>query len=256
MAEAEPRTPTRVVHQEDALAWLAARGVLTGCSVITSLPDASELPALTRCAWEAWFVDAAERVMASVPRDGLAIFYQTDTKAEGRWVDKAQLVVRAAERTGAVLVAHRIVLRAPPGDITRGRAGYSHLVAWAHRDADDVRERARSEAMADVIPDAGATTWTRGMGVAACRAACEAVLRLTPTRAIIDPFCGHGTVLAVANAMGLDAIGVELGARRARKARTLTLAMLEGPEERTSENGEREMGECEGREQDGRSDTR
>jgi hypothetical protein len=110
--------------------------------------------------------------------------------------------------------------------------------------------------MADVIPDAGATTWTRGMGVAACRAACEAVLRLTPTRAIIDPFCGHGTVLAVANAMGLDAIGVELGARRARKARTLTLAMLEGPEERTSENGEREMGECEGREQDGRSDTR
>jgi hypothetical protein len=32
--------------------------------------------------------------------------------------------------------------------------------------------------------------------------------------------------------------------------------MLEGPEERTSENGEREMGECEGREQDGRSDTR
>ena len=247
MAEAEPRTPTRVVHQEDALAWLAARGVLAGCSVITSLPDASELPALTRCAWEAWFVDAAARVMASVPRDGLAVFYQTDTKAEGRWVDKAQLVARGAEHTGAQLVSHRIVLRAAPGEITRGRAGYSHLVAWAYGDADAIAARVRSEAMADVIPAAGATTWTRGMGVEACRAACEAVLRLTPTRTIVDPFCGHGTVLAVANAMGLDAIGVELGARRARKARTLTLAMLEGPKERTSENGEGEMGKGDGR---------
>ncbi len=226
MAEAEPRTPTRVVHQEDALAWLAARGVLAGCSVITSLPDASELPELTRGAWESWFVEAAARVLAGVPGDGLAVFYQTDTKAEGRWVDKAQLVARAAERAGAGLVFHRIVLRAAPGEVTRGRAAYSHLVAWAHRDAHELRERARREAMADVIPDAGATTWTRGMGVAACRAACDAVLRLTPTRVIVDPFCGHGTVLAVANALGLDAVGVELGARRARKARTLTLAML------------------------------
>jgi tRNA G10 N-methylase Trm11 len=42
-------------------------------------------------------------------------------------------------------------------------------------------------------------------------------------RLVIDPFCGHGTVLAAANALGLDAIGVELTARRAKKARTLTL---------------------------------
>jgi cobalt-zinc-cadmium efflux system outer membrane protein len=33
----------------------------------------------------------------------------------------------------------------------------------------------------------------------------------------VDPFCGHGTVLAVSNAMGLDSIGVELGGKRARR---------------------------------------
>jgi tRNA G10 N-methylase Trm11 len=40
---------------------------------------------------------------------------------------------------------------------------------------------------------------------------------------VVDPFCGVGTVLAVANETGLDAIGVELNRKRARKARTLTV---------------------------------
>src|SRR4051812_33884667 len=39
-------TPRRTVYCEDALAWLRAQPVLAGCSFITSLPDASELPAL------------------------------------------------------------------------------------------------------------------------------------------------------------------------------------------------------------------
>ena len=37
------------------------------------------------------------------------------------------------------------------------------------------------------------------------------------------PFCGYGTVLAVANAIGLDAVGVDLSARMARRARTLVV---------------------------------
>jgi tRNA G10 N-methylase Trm11 len=42
-------------------------------------------------------------------------------------------------------------------------------------------------------------------------------------RCIVDPFCGVGTALAVANALGLDAIGVELHAGRAERARQLVL---------------------------------
>jgi tRNA G10 N-methylase Trm11 len=41
------------------------------------------------------------------------------------------------------------------------------------------------------------------------------------SRTVVDPFCGHGSVLAAANAHGLSAIGVELSRRRAAKARTL-----------------------------------
>jgi tRNA G10 N-methylase Trm11 len=51
---------------------------------------------------------------------------------------------------------------------------------------------------------------------------------------VVDPFCGHGTVLAVANALGLDALGVELSPRRCRAARALVVAASElapgGPE--------------------------
>jgi tRNA G10 N-methylase Trm11 len=39
----------------------------------------------------------------------------------------------------------------------------------------------------------------------------------------VDPFCGLGTMLAVANRRGLDAVGVELSAKRAERARALAL---------------------------------
>ncbi|MEI8255492.1 MAG: SAM-dependent methyltransferase, partial [Deltaproteobacteria bacterium] len=42
-------------------------------------------------------------------------------------------------------------------------------------------------------------------------------------RTVLDPFCGIGSMLAVANAHGMDAVGVELSAKRAARARTLTL---------------------------------
>jgi tRNA G10 N-methylase Trm11 len=38
---------------------------------------------------------------------------------------------------------------------------------------------------------------------------------------VFDPFCGVGTVLAVANALGVDALGVELSRKRCEQSRTL-----------------------------------
>jgi hypothetical protein len=78
-----------------------------------------------------------------------------------------------------------------------------------------------SHSTPDILPSPGDKTWTRGMGTAACAAACQYILQHTTTRTVVDPFCGHGTVLAVANALGLNAVGVELSAKRARQARQL-----------------------------------
>jgi hypothetical protein len=43
------------------------------------------------------------------------------------------------------------------------------------------------------------------------------------TPVVVDPFCGVGTVLAVANAHGLDALGVEKHRKRAEQARALVV---------------------------------
>ncbi|HTA17839.1 MAG TPA: SAM-dependent methyltransferase [Polyangia bacterium] len=206
--------PSRVVHHAEALEWLRARGRLDGCSVVTSLPDVSEIPAFDLEAWTRWFEDAAALVVGAVPDDGVAIFFQSDIKRAGAWIDKGALVQRGAERAGARLLFHKIVCRKPPGTVTFGRAAYSHLLAYSR----GVRPRPE-RATADVLLDAGFQPGTKAMGVSACVDACRFVLRETRTRTVVDPFCGYGTALAVANALGLDAIGVDLSARMCKKSR-------------------------------------
>ena len=211
------RTPLRTVHCTEALSWLAAQPVLQGCSVITSLPDVSEV-ALPLEDWKRWFLGAAAQVLARTPDDGVAIFYQTDIKPSGVWVDKGHLVQRAADEARVPLLFHKVVCRKPAGSITFGRPSYAHLLCFSRGLTLDY---ARSTA--DVIVDGGTSTWSRGMGQESCRIACRYVLDSTPTRTVVDPFCGQGMVLAVANALGLDAVGVELNRKRAQRARNLTV---------------------------------
>lgn len=213
-----PRAPSRLVHCADAREWLSAQTVLAGCSVVTSLPDATELPGMDQATWRSFFAAAAALVLSRTPPDGVAIFYQTDIKRAGAWVDKGYLIQRAAEDAGATLLFHKIVCTKAAGTATFGRAAYAHLLCFSR----GLRANA-ARSTADVLPDAGEMTWVRAIGLTACRAACSWVLEHTQTRTIVDPFCGVGTVLAVANELGMDAVGVELNQKRARKARTLTL---------------------------------
>ena len=206
------------MHNADALAWLRDNAPLAGASVITSLPDISELGGLDLAAWQTWFVDAAFHTMNAVPDEGVAIFFQSDIRHDGLWIDKGALVQQAAARAGMPLLFHKIVCRKPPGTVTFGRASYSHLLAFAR-----TLRPAVGRTTADVIPDAGFMPGKKSMGVNACADACRFVRAETTTRTIIDPFCGFGTVLAVANALGLDAVGVDLSARMCRRASDLKL---------------------------------
>ena len=207
---------TRVVHCGDAIRWLSAQGPLSGASLITSLPDVSELAGHTLASWKEWFLSAAELVLTRTPPEGVSIFFQTDVKKDGSWIDKGYLVSKAAERVGARTLWHKVVCRAAAGSITFGRPAYSHMLCFSTGLKLDL-----ARASPDVLPEAGEMTWTRAMGVKACVAACRFVLGSTSTRTVVDPFCGKGTVLAVANALGLNAVGVELSKKRARAARNL-----------------------------------
>lgn len=219
MAEvSELRAPTRVVHHAEAIGWLAANPATPATSVITSLPDASEVPELDFDAWRAWFVDAARAVVAWTPADGVAIFYQSDVRRGAAWIDKGHLVARGAEEAGATLLAHTIVCRAPAGTVAHGRATYSHMLTFTRGDRPPPRGHP------DVLPDAGLMPWSKAMGAAACVAACTFLRDETSSRTVVDPFCGSGTALAVANALGFDAVGIDRSARRVRLARKLQVS--------------------------------
>ena len=209
--------PRRTVVCAEALAWLDANPAAPGSSVITSLPDVSELGGVAFDAWRAWFILAARRVIRWVPADGVAIFYQSDIRHRGAWVDKGHLVHTAADEEGAHLLWHKIVCRKPAGTLSQGRATYSHMLCVAHALRDPPRKPS-----ADVVPDAGLMPWSKAMGAEACRVACRYLQDETATRIVVDPFCGRGTALAVANACGLEALGIELNAGRCRSARNLT----------------------------------
>ncbi len=220
---AAPGPIRRIVHHADAIAWLREQGRIAGGSVVTSLPDLSELPGLGLDGWRRWFIAAAQAAMRSVDDDGVAVFFQSDIRHHGVWIDKGALVADAACAERMSLLFHKIVCRLPPGTPTSGRASYAHLVGFART------PRPPRRATADVLPDGGFVPGARAMGVNACRAACELVRHETPTRTVVDPFCGWGTVLAVANAVGLDAIGVDHSARMCKKARLLRVDLASAP---------------------------
>ena len=220
MSDAE-RAPSRVVHHGDGIAFLASAPLPPDAAVVTSLPDVSELQ-LELAAWRAWFVDTAALICRQTGEHAVAIFYQTDIKHDGRWIDKGHLVHCGADAAGGALLFHKIVCRVAPGQTTFGRPAYAHLLGFSRG-----LRLPPGRSTADVLPSLGAMPWSRAMGSHACAAAARFLLAETRCRTVVDPFCGVGTMLAVANAHGLDAIGVELSRRRAARARQLTMAMIE-----------------------------
>jgi len=208
----------RSVQQGDGIAWLKQAPLPPDHAVVTSLPDVSELPGLGFAGWRSWFVATSTLICQQIALDAVAVFFQTDIKRDGHWVDKAFLAQLGAEAAGAQLLWHKVVCRAPPGTVTFGRPAYAHVLAFSRGLRLEL-----AQSSADVLPRLGAMPWPRAMGADACAAVARFLLRHTRCRTVVDPFCGIGTMLAVANAHGLDAIGVELSAKRAVRAQALEI---------------------------------
>lgn len=217
MTKATTIAPERVVHCADAIPWMQARGRIAGACAVTSLPDVSEV-GLALPVWRTWFLEAVRLVVDAVPDESAALFFQSDIKREGVWIDKGALVIRAAEDAGARVRFHKIVCRRPPGLLTMGRPGYTHLIAVSRAmQCPDVLP------IPDIITDAGRLPWVRAMGVRAAAHAVRFARDQVGAKTIFDPFCGVGTVLAVANRLGLDALGVEKARQRCEQARLLVV---------------------------------
>ncbi len=206
--------PAREVICGDGVAFLRDRLPPTH-AIFTSLPDHSEVPTMGVAAWKTWFVDTVALACRAIADDAVAVFYQTDVKYDGRWIDKGHLVHTGIDAAESHVLFHKIVCRVPAGMTTFGRPAYAHLIA-----ASRERRLDPGASTPDVLPNLGTMTWARAMGSNACDLAI-AFIASTGATTVVDPFCGQGTALAAANRAGMHAIGVELSKRRAAKARRL-----------------------------------
>lgn len=209
--------PARDVVCAEAVQWLRTHEAVADRAIVTSLPDVSEV-GMSLAAWRTWFLDAVLAVVNATTPAQPAIFFQTDIKRDGHWIDKGALVVRAAEDAGAHVLFHKVVCRRPPGTNTYGRPAFTHLIAVS-------RELKCPAVLAvpDIIVDAGRLPWVRAMGVRAAGHAVRFARDHAAAKSILDPFCGVGTVLAAANLLGLDAVGVERSRQRCARARVLAV---------------------------------
>lgn len=206
----------RIVHTADALEWLRKSEIIEGASLVGSLPDISEFPGYSPEEWKSWFTGTAKLILEKTPRNGVTFFFQSDIKLGPHWIDKAYLVQKAAEELGRATLFHKIVCRYPVGTITMGRPSYSHVLAFTQDVIPDF-----SRWTADVLPDTGEKTWARGMGLDVALMIARFTLDQTTTRTIVNPFCGQGSMLAAANFVGLNAVGIERSPKRAELARLL-----------------------------------
>ena len=209
----------RTVYCEDAITWLNSQQKLEGCSLVASMPDISEF-SLSLEEWKTWFMNTATLILSRCPDEGVTIFYQSDIKNQGTWVDKGYLCQKAAEALGHSLLWHKILCRSPAGLTTFGRPSYSHLLCFSKT----LLLTDLSKSTADVVPDLGEKTWERGMGLTACLLIAKFVAEQTKCQTIVNPFCGEGSMLAAANYLGLNAIGIERSSKRAGKSRRQQIA--------------------------------
>ncbi len=210
---------SREVFCQDAISWLNEFKMSDDYSFLGSLPDISEFPGYSLDEWKEWFQATAELILSKTSPVGVSIFFQSDIKYENTWIDKAYLIQKVAEKLNHKLLWHKIFCRFPAGTITFGRPAYSHMLCFSKNVIPDL-----SKSTADVVPDLGEKTWMRGMGLEASLVASTFVLKQTQTKTLVNPFCGEGSVLAVANFIGLNAVGIERSPKRAQKARLLQVA--------------------------------
>ena len=212
----------REVICADALTWLESqtKETLAGASLVASMPDISEFSNFTILEWKEWFTKTAALIMSRTPDDGVAVFYQSDIKFEGEWVDKGYLVQKAAHEQDLALLWHKIVCRVDPGIATFGKPAYSHILCFSK----NIRLHDMSKSTPDVIADLGQKTWVRGMGLDNCLMITKFIKTQTSSKKIVHPFCGEGAILAAANFNGLVGLGIERSPKRAEKARTLKIS--------------------------------
>ncbi|KAF2072916.1 hypothetical protein CYY_005773 [Polysphondylium violaceum] len=219
------RQVSRDVFCMDAVEWVKQNEIGQDASIITSLPDITEISNFTLEEYKLWFRETVQLICSKLTDTNVAIFYQTDIKkrckkSNGRfdqYVDKGYLCQRGAEEAGCKVVWHKIMTASDKPFVSRNKACFSHMIC--------VAKSPRLLDFEDSTPDInrrGDMIWSRAMGLNSCKVAIM-YLKSLNMKCVVDPFCGKGSILAVANLYGMNSIGVDLSVAKSRESIALTL---------------------------------
>ena len=133
------------------------------------------------------------------PSADCAVHKKCRAQVQREWLDKSHLLQLACARVPHCrLLFHKIALISEPGNRKFSKPAFSHVLAFGFCDL-----LLHDKVLTPDVSPRGDIVWSRGTGSTCCVHAVE-FCRLLGATTIVDPFCGHGTVLAAANAAGLE----------------------------------------------------
>ena len=192
--------PSKEIIQADACKWLYKNKGLG--AVITSPPDAEEVNKSIED-WREWFLMAVELCFTATKKDTPTIFYVTDRKHNSEVISKPEIIFQAARNLKRKLMFHKIALRKPVNSVELHRPSYTHLLAF-----NTINKAYPTNIQGADVFERGKVIYKNAMGLSAAITSVKYAKLFTDT--IINPFCGSGTVLAVAETYGVNSIGIEL----------------------------------------------
>lgn len=193
----------------DSFEWLPANR--DQGSIITSLPDASELGIDDLEEYEKWLRRAATECFLSASEDRPVIFVQTDRRKGGRQLSKVNLLINIAQEQGWFLLWHKIELAAKVGKSNLYRPTFRNIVCFGRG------KMSAGQATADVIPPSK-RLYEMAFGFEAARVCVEFCKKFS--NRVCDPFCGYGTVLHIAEGLEMDSVGVDIDPQVCKVAKT------------------------------------
>lgn len=205
------RTPERWVICADAYQYIkASDGGFK--AVICGVPGLAE----TGLEWEDWQEWANFHISAICEKmdpNGVFMVYCTDRRKNGRLLDRQHVLSAYAQASGLRPIFHKIILRRDPGKSDLFRPAYSNLIAFS-------KNITAGSPTPDVI-HAGRMEYKNAIGANASRFAMEFFGRKTDTETVLNPYCGSGSVLKIANEYGFRAIGIDNDREQCEYAKNL-----------------------------------
>mmetsp|Transcript_23164 Transcript_23164/g.39201 ORF Transcript_23164/g.39201 Transcript_23164/m.39201 type:complete len:324 (-) Transcript_23164:81-1052(-) len=228
----------REVVQQDAMTWLCESDEPFDGSIFTGIPDMLDVHETCSKArrkavgalqlameYKEWFRACAMRLFSRLAVGQCAVFSQTDSRVvqeEGgrvvEWLGKCHLLCSVAEEVAGVqLLWHKIALDSAAAPCSH-RPGFTHVLCFGKQFSFKV-----SAFLTPDVLDRGRMTWLKATGLEVCLLGVLFLRHVVGAPLVLNPFCGHGTILAVANYFGMPARGVEVLPKRCRRSRSLDL---------------------------------